>query len=53
MAGQVLVTQQTDSTDTFWVQRTNNVTLPAGTTVTIKDTAPTADPYNLVLVEIR
>ena len=53
VAGQALVTQQTDSTDTFWVQRTSNVTLPAGTAVTIKDTAPTADPYNLVLVEIR
>ena len=53
VAGQAVVTEQTDSTDTYWVQTTRKVTLPAGTTVTIKDTAPTADPYNLVLVEIR
>jgi hypothetical protein len=38
--------------DTYWVQSTDAVTPLAGTPVTIDDTAPTADPYNLVLVEI-
>jgi Domain of unknown function (DUF4082)/Bacterial Ig domain len=38
--------------DTFWVQRQNASAQPAGTTVTINDTAPTTDRYNLSLVEI-
>jgi hypothetical protein len=37
---------------TFWVQSKNNPTSGAGTSVTINDTAPTGDPFNLVLVEI-
>jgi serine protease len=53
-AGQHLVRQATDSAgDTYWVQSTNAVTAKSGTKVTINDTKPTADPYNLVLVEIR
>jgi hypothetical protein len=36
----------------FWVQSTTNPTLSVGTSVTINDTAPTGDPFNLVLVEI-
>lgn len=38
--------------DTYWVQRQNTASLPAGTTVTLNDTAPTSDKYNLALVEI-
>jgi hypothetical protein len=38
--------------DTFWVQSTSNPTPDAGTPVTINDTAPTGDPFNLVLVEV-
>jgi serine protease len=52
-AGQSVVHQFTGSTDTFWVQATRHVTYLPGTTVTIKDTSPTTDPYNLALVEIR
>jgi FtsP/CotA-like multicopper oxidase with cupredoxin domain len=37
---------------TFWVQRQNATTQAAGTTVTIDDTAPTADRFNLSVVEI-
>lgn len=37
---------------TFWVQRQTSTTLTAGTVVTINDTAPTADRYNLSLCEI-
>ena len=37
---------------TFWTQSTINPTPNAGTSVTINDTAPTSDPFNLVLVEI-
>jgi serine protease len=53
-AAQRLIHQVTDSVgDTYWVQATNAVTAKSGTKVTINDTKPTADPYNLVLVEIR
>jgi hypothetical protein len=38
--------------DTFWVQRTTNVVPLAGTTVTINDTAPATDRYNLTIVEV-
>src|SRR5581483_7026293 len=38
--------------DTYWVQRQNSTSSPAGTTVTVNDTAPTSDKYNLALVEI-
>jgi hypothetical protein len=38
--------------DTYWVQSTKAPTAAAGTPVTINDTAPAHDPYNLVLVEI-
>ena len=39
--------------DTYWVQRQNNPTPAAGTTVTINDTAPTTDRWNLSIVEVR
>lgn len=40
------------SGDTYWAQATAGRIPTAGTTVTIDDTAPVADPYNLVLAEI-
>jgi serine protease len=53
VAGQTVVKQFTTSTDTFWTQATRKVTYSPGTVVNIRDTSPTTDPYNLVLVEIR
>jgi len=38
--------------DTYWVQRQNAPTPSSGTTVTINDTAPAGDRYNLSIVEI-
>lgn len=38
--------------DTFWVQRQDITTPTAGTQVTINDTAPTTDRWNLAIVEI-
>ncbi|HWZ65731.1 MAG TPA: galactose oxidase-like domain-containing protein [Patescibacteria group bacterium] len=38
--------------DTYWVQRQTNVTSAAGTAVTINDTAPINDRWNLSLIEI-
>jgi hypothetical protein len=52
-AGQTLVHQfLTFVGDTYWVQRQNAPTSFAGTSVTINDTAPTADRYNLAICEI-
>lgn len=39
--------------DTYWVQRQTNPIPAAGTLVTINDTAPTNDRYNLTIVEVR
>jgi hypothetical protein len=39
--------------DTYWVQSQTNLTPVSGATVTVNDTAPKADPYNLILVEIH
>ena len=53
-AGQTLVHQYLPPVgDTFWVQRTNGPTAVSGTNVTINDTAPTGDHWNLSLCEIR
>ena len=38
--------------DTYWVQRMTAVTPTAGTTVTINDTAPTGDKFNMTIVEV-
>jgi hypothetical protein len=38
--------------DTYWVQRMNSTTPLAGTSVTINDTAPTTDMWNLAVCEI-
>jgi len=39
--------------DTYWVQRTTTSIAASGTSVTINDTAPTGDRYNLSICEIR
>jgi outer membrane protein assembly factor BamB len=52
-AGQSLVHQDlTPVGDTYWVQMQNSPTPVSGTTVTINDTAPTTDRYNLCIVEV-
>jgi hypothetical protein len=38
--------------DTYWVQRQTATTPLSGTSVTINDTAPTGDRYNLAICEI-
>ena len=38
--------------DTYWVQRQNGPTPLSNTSVTINDTAPTGDLYNLSIVEV-
>jgi hypothetical protein len=51
--GQTLVHQYLSPVgDTYWVQRQSAVTPTSGTTVTINDTAPTGDRYNLTICEI-
>jgi hypothetical protein len=50
---QIVVHQYLSSSgDTYWVQRQNSATPTSGTTVTINDTAPTTDRYNLSICEI-
>jgi len=39
--------------DAYWVQRTTSDVPLSGTSVTISDTAPTGDRYNLAICEIR
>ena len=52
-SGQGLVHQNlTSFGDSYWVQTQNSPTLYSGTTVTINDTAPTGDRYNLSVVEV-
>lgn len=52
-SGQVLVHQYLSSTgDTYWVQRQNAPTPLSGSSVTINDTAPISDRYNLSICEI-
>ena len=51
-AYQTIVHQYLSPTgDTYWVQSIN-VSMAAGTTVTINDTAPATDRYNLSICEI-
>ena len=38
--------------DTYWVQRESNATSLSGTSVTLNDSAPTSDRYNLTIVEV-
>ena len=52
-SGQTLVHQDLASVgDTYWVQMLSTPVAASGTTVTINDTAPTTDRYNLSIVEI-
>lgn len=52
-AGQTVVHQYLSSAgDTYWVQMQNNLTALSGTTVSINDTAPTSDQYNLSIIEV-
>jgi hypothetical protein len=51
--GQTMVHQMlATSGDTYWVQRRTSTTPASGTLVTINDTAPTNDRYNLSICEI-
>ncbi|MFI5248043.1 MAG: hypothetical protein ACHQWV_05780, partial [Nitrospirales bacterium] len=51
--GQTLVHQYLPSVgDTYWVQMQSGPTLLSGTSVTINDTAPAGDRYNLSIVEV-
>jgi hypothetical protein len=51
--GQSLIHQYLTSTgDTYWVQMQAGPIVASGTTVTINDTAPTTDQYNLSIVEL-
>jgi hypothetical protein len=53
LAGQTVVHQDLSSTqDTYWVQRINSVISSKGTTVTLGDSAPTKDRYNLSICEV-
>lgn len=38
--------------DTYWVQRQDSTTPTSGTPVTINDTSPTSDQWNLAMIEI-
>ena len=38
--------------DTYWVQKETNATSLSGTSVTLNDSAPTSDRYNLTIVEV-
>jgi hypothetical protein len=50
---QVLIHQYlSPSGDTYWMQGKSAPTVLSGTTVTINDTAPSADQWNLVIVEV-
>jgi hypothetical protein len=52
--GQTLVHQfLTPTGDTYWIQMQSATTPSSGTSVTINDTAPSTDRYNLSIVEVR
>ena len=54
-SGQVSTSQWVDTSagDTFWVQNRSAASTSAGTVLTINDTAPSADRWNLAAVEIK
>ena len=54
-AGQTVVSQWVDSSvgDTFWCQRLATPTGAAGSVVTLNDSAPTGDRWNLAAIEIK
>src|SRR5205823_3186784 len=52
-ANQTVVHQfLTSAGDTYWVQMQNSTTPASGTSVSINDTTPTGDRYNLAIVEV-
>lgn len=53
-SGQTLVHQwvETSAGDTYWVQRVSTYTAAAGSKVTLADTAPTDDRWDLSIVEV-
>ena len=53
-SNQLLLAQYLDTraTDVFWVQQTTAQAGPAGSVVTVSDTAPTSDAWNLAVVEV-
>ncbi len=52
-SGQTLVHQDLTGTgDTYWVQIVNDSVAASGTMVSILDTGPTGDQYNLAAVEV-
>ena len=53
-ANQVIQHQWVDTrvNDTFWVQTTSGPSGPAGSVVTLNDTAPTGDRWNFAAVEV-
>ncbi|WP_194917016.1 Ig-like domain repeat protein [Catenulispora rubra] len=53
-SGQRLFSQWVDTAvgDTFWTQGTTGTTIPSGTKVTLSDTAPTGDTWNMAAVEV-
>jgi hypothetical protein len=52
-AGQTMVAEtRASSGDDFWVQMTTSAASAAGQTVTLSDTAPTTDRWNLAAVEV-
>jgi hypothetical protein len=52
-AGQAMVAEtQAPSGDDFWVQMTASASTVAGHTVTLSDSAPTGDQWNLAAVEV-
>jgi hypothetical protein len=53
-ANQIMVHQYVGTAigDTYWVQRQTSTTPASGTVVTINDTAPTGDRYDLTIVEV-
>jgi hypothetical protein len=53
LTGQSLISQTLSSTaDTYWVQQVNAQTALQGTRITLGDSAPTSDQYNLSICEI-
>ncbi len=51
-SGQTLVDQVLQTGGTFWTQSQTSLTASSGTSVTINDTAPTTDVWDLALAEI-
>ena len=52
--GQSIIGQEVvNQSETLWAQQVTNSAAGSGSPVTLNDTAPAADPYNLSIVEVR